>query len=219
MEENRHISRRIFSIVIVAIMFFNGGNVVLVQEIVKGINQTLQENRYNQKLNEVKDKSNPESYQGSVDFKNKDLNNKVKINPFLRVPNIEITKYRYIDKIKTNKNEILQTSSEIKGKLPNDWKENFGESLIKLLPAGSISGAPKKKTVEIIKNVELCERGYYTGIFGIFDGENLDSAVSIRYIEQQNNKMFFRSGGGITSQSNIDDEYNELIQKIYIPEL
>lgn len=130
---------------------------------------------------------------------------------------VTVEKYRYVEKIATNRGSILQTSSEIKGKLPLNWKENLGESIVKLLPAGSISGAPKQKTVEIIKTNELLQRGYYTGIFGIFDGENLDSAVAIRFIENRNGVKYFRSGGGITAQSNAEDEYNELRQKIYIP--
>ncbi|RLD58807.1 MAG: aminodeoxychorismate synthase component I [Bacteroidetes bacterium] len=131
--------------------------------------------------------------------------------------NVIVTKYRYVEKIKTHKNEILQTSSEIKGQLSNDWQKNLGGSILKLLPAGSISGAPKKKTVEIIKKTEIVPRDYYTGVFGIFDGEKLDSAVAIRFIEQKNKNLFFKSGGGITSKSKLNDEYNELIQKIYIP--
>ncbi len=131
--------------------------------------------------------------------------------------NIELNRYRYIDRITTNRNEILQTSSEIKGQLAKGWQSEFGTKLLKLLPAGSISGAPKQKTVEIIKSLETEERGYYTGVFGIFDGSNLDSAVSIRYIEKRGEKMFFKSGGGITSQSDVDSEYEELLQKIYIP--
>ena len=130
---------------------------------------------------------------------------------------ITVQKYRYVEKIKTHKNEILQTSSEIKGTLPANWRENLGESITKLLPAGSISGAPKQKTVDIIKKNEIAPRGYYTGIFGIFDGTNIDSAVAIRFIENQNEKVYFRSGGGITSKSIADEEYNELIQKIYVP--
>jgi len=133
--------------------------------------------------------------------------------------NITVSRYRYVEKIKTHKNEILQTSSEITGKLPEGWQENVGSLLLKILPAGSVSGAPKKKTVEIIKSVEYGPRGYYTGIFGIFDGKDIDCAVSIRYIERKNNKTFFRSGGGITAQSNLDKEYCELAQKIYVPTL
>ncbi len=130
---------------------------------------------------------------------------------------VHLYRYRYVEEIKTHRNLILQTSSEIRGKLPASWRKNLGNSLLQLMPAGSISGAPKKKTVEIIRQTEIDRRGYYTGIFGIFDGENLDSAVSIRYIEKNNNKMFFRSGGGLTAYSNVDDEYQELIQKIYVP--
>ncbi len=131
--------------------------------------------------------------------------------------NIRVKKYRYIDKIKTHNGAIFQTSSEIVGTLPNNWKHTLGESILKLLPAGSISGAPKKKTLEIIKKNEITPRGYYTGVFGIFDGENLISAVSIRFIEQRDGKKYFRSGGGITAMSKAEEEYNELIQKIYIP--
>ncbi len=131
--------------------------------------------------------------------------------------NTQILKYRYIDKIKTHNGEILQTSSEIKGSMPGDWRNNLGEIIQKLLPAGSISGAPKARTLEIIKKNELAPRGYYTGIFGIYDGYNLYSSVIIRYIERQGNKFFFKSGGGITSQSDLQSEYNELIQKIYVP--
>ncbi|MCF6349613.1 MAG: aminodeoxychorismate synthase component I [Flavobacteriaceae bacterium] len=130
---------------------------------------------------------------------------------------IKVNKFRYIDKIKTQKGEILQVSSEIEGYLSKDWKENFGNILLKLLPAGSISGAPKTKTIEIIKNTENSKRGYYTGVFGVFDGLTVDSAVLIRYIEKNKTKLIYRSGGGITYLSNVEDEYKELLQKIYIP--
>ena len=74
------------------------------------------------------------------------------------------------------------------------------------------------KTLEIIKSVELDERGYYSGIYGYFDGETLDSAVNIRYIENtDSNGLYFRSGGGITSNSKFEDEFDELIKKIYVP--
>ena len=130
---------------------------------------------------------------------------------------IAVTRFRYLDKIQTQKNEIYHTSSEIKGKLSSDWKTQLPEILLGLLPAGSICGAPKAKTVSIIKNVEEGPRGYYTGIFGYFDGENLDSAVNIRYIEKKDGQMVYRSGGGITFLSDLESEYNELIEKIYVP--
>ncbi len=130
---------------------------------------------------------------------------------------VTVKKYRYIDRLKTNKGELLQVSSEICGRLPHDFYSNLGEILFSLLPAGSISGAPKPKTLEIIERAEGYERGFYTGIFGWFDGQNLDSAVMIRFVEQNGEQLIFKSGGGITSQSELEKEYEELIQKVYVP--
>ncbi len=130
---------------------------------------------------------------------------------------VQVTRFRYLDKIKTQKKEIYHTSSEIKGKLSHDWKSQLPDILLGMLPAGSICGAPKAKTVSIIQEVEQGPRGYYTGIFGYFDGENLDSAVNIRYLEKKDGQLLYRSGGGITFLSDLESEYNELIEKIYVP--
>lgn len=132
--------------------------------------------------------------------------------------NIKVTKYRYVEKIETHRGAIYQTSSEICGELTENWQDEIGSILAKLLPAGSISGAPKEKTVQIIQQAELDRRGYYTGIFGYFDGKSIESAVAIRYIEQNpQGEMQFRSGGGITSQSQLDEEYQEILEKVYVP--
>ncbi|HDR0642077.1 aminodeoxychorismate synthase component I [Pasteurella multocida] len=131
--------------------------------------------------------------------------------------NVEVTRFRYVEKIQTQKGAILQTSSEIRGDLADNWQARIGTMLATLLPAGSISGAPKEKTVQIIQAAEQQPRGYYTGIFGLFDGESLQSAVAIRFIEQVGEKFIFRSGGGITILSELEDEYQELIQKVYVP--
>jgi len=131
--------------------------------------------------------------------------------------NVRVKRFKYIEKLKTNQGELMQMSSEITGKLPADFKTSLGELLFSLLPAGSICGAPKRKTVEIIRKVEAYERGYYTGVFGYFDGENLESAVAIRYIEQQGENLLFKSGGGITFQSDWKKEYEEMQKKVYVP--
>ena len=131
--------------------------------------------------------------------------------------NVEVVRFRYIDRLKTHKGALLQMSSEIRGTLPDDYSGQIGDILLRLLPAGSISGAPKKKTVDIICSVENYDRGYYTGIFGIFDGVNLDSGVMIRYMEQTNTGIVYKSGGGITTNSICEEEYRELIDKIYVP--
>ena len=130
---------------------------------------------------------------------------------------VNVSRYRYVDSIETNHGPILQTSSEIRGTLPNGYLARLGEIVFTLLPAGSITGAPKCKTSRIIAQSETYERGFYTGIAGCFDGESLDSAVMIRFIEQSGNGLAFKSGGGITCRSSAENEYNEMIQKVYVP--
>lgn len=131
---------------------------------------------------------------------------------------VNVEKFRYIDTIKAGEKELLQVSSKITGQLDAHWHERLGSLLVQVLPAGSITGTPKKKTVEILKEIEGYERGYYCGIFGIYDGKSLDSAVMIRFVEQdKEGSLSYKSGGGITCDSDAFSEYQELIDKIYIP--
>lgn len=128
-----------------------------------------------------------------------------------------VERYRYLDTLSTNQKTLLQVSSEVAGLMPENWRDTLGTWLFKLLPAGSISGAPKPRTLDIIKQAEGYDRGYYTGITGIFDGENLDSGVLIRFIEKKDNRLVFKSGGGITARSEVNSEYQEVIDKVYLP--
>ena len=130
---------------------------------------------------------------------------------------IKVEKFRYVEKIKAGEKELLQVSSKITAKLPNDWKDHLGTLLSQILPAGSISGTPKKSTENIIKHVENFDRGFYTGVFGVFDGESIRSGVIIRFIEHENGNFFYKSGGGITIDSDAKNEYAELLDKIYLP--
>lgn len=130
---------------------------------------------------------------------------------------VSMTKYRFIDRIESRQGALLQVSSEITGTLMPHFANHLGDLFASLLPAGSISGAPKEKTCAIIRNVESGPRGFYTGICGIFDGKNVDSAVMIRFIEQQNASLIYRSGCGITVYSDLASEYQELIDKVYVP--
>lgn len=130
---------------------------------------------------------------------------------------IKVEKFRYVTTIETGNKKLHQVSSHISGQLPENWKEKIGEILHALLPAGSISGTPKKMSVEIIEEIERYQRGYFSGIFGYFDGTNLYSAVSIRFIEKTDAGLVYKSGGGITADSTTESEYQELLDKIYIP--
>ena len=131
--------------------------------------------------------------------------------------NVQVEDFRYVEKIKAGEKELLQVSSKITATLPKNWNDTLGDLLQKLLPAGSITGTPKKSTINIIENIENYERGFYTGIFGIFDGTNLYSAIMIRFIEKKEDTLFYKSGGGITIDSDAQLEYKELIDKIYLP--
>jgi para-aminobenzoate synthetase component I len=130
---------------------------------------------------------------------------------------VEVDRYRFIDEIKTKDRVLLQVSSEISGKLRYGYENHLGNIITSMLPAGSVTGAPKKQTLRVIRESETYERGWYTGVFGVFDGKSLDSAVMIRYIENASGKFIYKSGGGITFMSDPVKEYEELISKIYVP--
>lgn len=130
---------------------------------------------------------------------------------------VKLIKFRYLEKIKSSQKIILQTSSEIKGKLMKKYHNKIGTILSLILPAGSISGAPKRKTLEIIQSTEVFKRGFYTGVAGIFDGKNLDSCVLIRFIEKENNQLFYKTGSGIHYLSDPKNEFIEIKNKIYVP--
>ena len=130
---------------------------------------------------------------------------------------VKVEEFRYITEIEAGNKKLLQVSSHISGVVGDDWHDSIGNILQSLLPAGSISGAPKKSTLEIIENVEGYERGFFSGVFGLYDGKKLDSGVMIRFIENSNIGYSYKSGGGITLDSKVKLEYNELQDKIYLP--
>lgn len=131
--------------------------------------------------------------------------------------NVKVKRFRYHDLVQTNYGAIYQISSEIEGILKGDYEERLGNIIFSLLPAGSVTGAPKPKTIDIIREVEVCPRGFYTGVFGIWDTQKLDSAVMIRFIKNDNGKLIYHSGGGLTFKSICENEYIELIDKVYVP--
>lgn len=172
----------------------------------KGTIDASVENAQEVILNDFKEKA---EHQTMVDLACEDLN---KI-----ASEVKVNRFRYIDRLVTNKGSILQVSSEIEGTLPDNWTDNIGTLIFELLPAGSISGTPKQATLDIIREAEQEARGFYTGVAGYFDGEKLDSCVLIRYIEQTEDGFYFRSGGGITINSECEKEYAEAIRKVYLP--
>ncbi|EGT4347731.1 aminodeoxychorismate synthase component I [Elizabethkingia anophelis] len=130
---------------------------------------------------------------------------------------VKLVDFQRIDYLQTLKKNLYTMSSEIEGTVKPSFQNKIGTIMQKLLPAGSILGAPKDKTQEVILKSESYDRGFYTGVCGYFDGKDLDSGVMIRFIENENNQFYFKSGGGITHQSDASAEYQEMINKIYVP--
>ncbi len=173
----------------------------------KGTIDALKTNAEHQILNDNKEIA---EHYTIVDLLRNDLN--------IVGTNVQVEKFRYIDTITSNSKKLLQVSSKITASLTPDWHSNIGTIIHQLLPAGSITGAPKQKTLEIIKDAELHERGFYTGIAGYYDGNTLDSCVLIRFIEEvEKDQYVYKSGGGITCNSSALAEWKETQEKIFIP--
>lgn len=131
--------------------------------------------------------------------------------------NVKIDSFRYFTRVKTVKGDIWQTSSQISGVLRPEYERNFGFLFQKLLPAGSISGSPKAESKAILKDVEPCKRGFYSGVFVHFDGKVCKSHVLIRFVGvDKNGACYYFSGGGITEKSEAKKEYDELREKVYL---
>lgn len=107
---------------------------------------------------------------------------------------------------------IHHLSSLIIGKLQKN-NGNF-QALSALLPAGSMTGAPKVKAMSLIANYEKINRGVYSGALGIIEGKNkLNLAVVIRTLLLDQNKFEIQFGGGITFDSNPQQELKEIYSK------
>lgn len=130
---------------------------------------------------------------------------------------VKVENYRYFDLIHSQEHPLYQVSSKISGRLTPDYQQSIGDIIYDLLPAGSVTGAPKASTVRLIEMIETAPRGFYTGVCGMFDGHNLDSGVMIRFICREASQFYYHSGGGITYRSEAEREYQELIDKIYVP--
>lgn len=102
--------------------------------------------------------------------------------------------------------------SEIEGELA-EGKDVF-DLIEAIFPGGSITGAPKKRSMEIIDELEKCKRGVYTGSIGYIDlNGNSRFNIAIRTIVYDSGKLYFNLGGGIVYDSDPEKEYEETLQK------
>lgn len=122
---------------------------------------------------------------------------------------VEISKYMEVERYK----HVMHIVSEVKGKL----KQNYHpiDALVACLPAGTVSGAPKIRAMEIINELEEVKRGIYSGAVGYYSAnENIDFALAIRTMVIKDSKAYIQAGAGIVFDSVPEKEYEETIHKM-----
>jgi len=107
---------------------------------------------------------------------------------------------------------VMHIVSEVRAKLSS--KENIFSALISCFPAGTVSGAPKVRAMQIVNELEPEKRGIYAGSVGYFSfTRSLDTCIIIRTIVFKNNKAYIQAGAGIVADSVPNSEFKETISK------
>ncbi len=120
---------------------------------------------------------------------------------------VEVTKSMYIAKFSS----VQHIVSSVTGILEN---HSHGDIIKAIFPAGTVSGAPKKKAITLINNYEETPRGPYAGAIGIIKGNDMDMALLIRSIYKNSKEIYTQAGAGIVKDSIPCREVNEIYSKI-----
>lgn len=111
-----------------------------------------------------------------------------------------------------NFSHVMHIGSTVRGEIRDDL--DALSAVESILPAGTLSGAPKIKACQLINDLEDNKRGIYGGAIGYIDFTgNLDTCIAIRIAYRKNGKVFVRSGAGIVADSVPENEYRECINK------
>ena len=125
-----------------------------------------------------------------------------------RFGTVKVEKYMSIERY----SHVMHIGSTVAGQIRED-RCNL-DAVDAVLPAGTLSGAPKIRAMEIINELENNKRGIYGGAIGYIDFTgNLDTCIAIRIAYKKNGKVFVRSGAGIVADSVPKSEYNECLNK------
>lgn len=125
-----------------------------------------------------------------------------------RFGTVEVEKYHCIEKY----SHVMHIGSTVRGQIRED--KDALDAVDAVLPAGTLSGAPKLRACQIINDLENNKRGIYGGAIGYIDFTgNLDTCIAIRIAYKKNGKVFVRSGAGIVADSVPEKEYQECINK------
>ncbi len=121
---------------------------------------------------------------------------------------VKVEKYLTVEKF----SHVMHIGSTVKGEIRDD--KNALDAISAVLPAGTLSGAPKIRACEIINELENNKRGIYGGAIGYIDFTgNMDTCIAIRIAFKKNGKVFVRSGAGIVADSVPETEHKECINK------
>lgn len=121
---------------------------------------------------------------------------------------VEVTKYMMIHRY----SKIMHICSQVEGTIRDD--KDALDAVEAVLPAGTLSGAPKIRACEIIEELESMERGVYGGAIGYLDfAGNLDTCIAIRMAVKKDGKVYVQAGGGIVADSVPELEYEESANK------
>ncbi len=121
---------------------------------------------------------------------------------------VKVKKFMEVEKY----SHVQHMVSEVVGKLRKD-KDEF-DALQSIFPAGTVSGAPKVRAMEIINELEPARRGIYAGCIGYLSfNHNLDMAITIRTIIFEKDKAYIQAGAGIVADSKPEREYQETVNK------
>lgn len=130
------------------------------------------------------------------------------IGKISRFGSVQVEKYLSIERF----SHVMHIGSTVRGELREDC--DAVNAIDAILPAGTLSGAPKLRAAEIIDQLEHNKRGVYGGAVGYLDFTgNLDACIAIRLAFAKNGKVFIRSGAGIVADSEPEKEYQECINK------
>ncbi len=121
---------------------------------------------------------------------------------------VEVESYQDIVRF----SHVMHIGSTVRGEIRDDM--DALDAVESILPAGTLSGAPKIRACELINDLEGNKRGIYGGAIGYLDfSGNLDTCIGIRIAYKIGNKVFARSGAGIVQDSKAANEYQETINK------
>ncbi len=125
---------------------------------------------------------------------------------------VEVHDFMHVERA----SKVMHLVSEVRGKLRSD--KTAADALFSVLPAGTLSGAPKIRAMQIIDELETVKRGVYGGAIGYlgFDG-NIDTCIAIRTALFRNGKAYVQAGMGVVADSDPEKEYRRVGQTRHRP--